>query len=507
MKFKIVFTSFFILALFFSSPLLKAQSGMFLSDKKEYVEILGADYLESTRPGEQKLVGHVRLKQGNVMLACDSAFIYEKNNDFYAYGHVYMNKRDSVKTYCDVMKYYGEKKLTIFSGNVRMISDKTIIETDQLYYQNEKNNAYYLDGANIKADKAKIYSKKGYYNTSTKLINFKKNVVVKTADFSIISDTLTYHTPTQKTMFNGPTNIISKSIKIYCEAGYFDELKQESVFRKNAKIIEKAQIIYADSIHRNSRTYITDAYKNVRAIDTVEHLAITGNHGIFYEKAGKSVMTENAMLEQLIDNDTLFLHADTLKALNDTVRKEKKIYAYYGVRFFRKDLQGSCDSMTYFPSDSLIRLYREPVIWSGESQITGDYIELFIYGGKIRELRIHKNGFIISNNGPDTYDQIKGRDMIGYFDDGKMKKMKVTGNGQTIYYVKENDGSYVGANQADCSNLIITFKDSKVSKIKFLVKPVATFHPIDKVNVDKLKLENFRWRSKEKPATKEDLLD
>ena len=99
------------------------------SEKKEYVEILQADYLESTKPGEQKLVGHVRLKQGAVILACDSAFIYEKNNDFYAYGRVFMNKKDSVKTYCDEMKYFGEKKLTIFSRNVRMISDKTIIET------------------------------------------------------------------------------------------------------------------------------------------------------------------------------------------------------------------------------------------------------------------------------------------------------------------------------------------------------------------------------------------
>ncbi|MCX6181824.1 MAG: hypothetical protein NT150_07850 [Bacteroidetes bacterium] len=504
MKFKIALSSFFIFLI--SSSFLKAQSGMFLSNKKEYVEILSADYLESTRPGEQKLVGHVRLKQGNVLLACDSSFVYD-NGDFFSYGRVFMNKKDSVKTYCDVMKYYGEKKLTIFTGNVRMISDKTVIETDQLYYENEKNNAYYLEGANIKTENTKIYSKKGYYNTSNKVINFKKNVVVKTADFSIVSDTLTYHTPTQRTTFNGPTNIISKSGKIYCEAGYFDELKKESVFKKNAKITEKSQIIYADSIHRNSKTSITDAYNNVRAVDTVEHISITGNHGIFYEKSNKSIMTERAVLEQLIDNDTLFLHADTLKAVNDTLKKERKIYAYYNVRFLKKDLQGSCDSMTFFPTDSLIRLYRDPVIWSGESQITGEYIELFIYGNKIRELRIHKNGFIISNNGPDTYDQIKGRDMIGYFSDGKMKKMKVTGNGQTLYFVKESDGSYVGANQADCSNLMITFKEGKVGKIKFFVKPNAVFHPIEKVDVAKLKLENFRWREKEKPKTKEGLFE
>jgi lipopolysaccharide export system protein LptA len=475
------------------------------SEKKEYVEILQADYLESTKPGEQKLVGHVRLKQGAVILACDSAFIYEKNNDFYAYGRVFMNKKDSVKTYCDEMKYFGEKKLTIFSRNVRMISDKTIIETDQLFYENEKNNAYYLDGANIKADKTKIYSKKGYYNTSSKQINFKKNVVVKTADFSIISDTLTYHTPTQRTTFNGPTNILSKSGKIYCEEGYFDELKQESVFKKHARITEKSQIIYADSIHRSSKSAITDAYRHVIAIDTVEHITISGEHGIFYEKSGKSIMTERALLEQLIDNDTLFLHADSLKVINDTLKKERKIYAYHGVRFFRKDLQGTCDSMTFFPSDSLIRLYHKPVIWSGESQITGEYIELFIYESKIHELRIHKNGFIISNNGPNTYDQIKGRDMVGYFDKGKMKKMKVTGNGQTIYYVKESDGSYVGANQADCSNLMITFKEGKVSKIKFFVKPSSIFHPIEKIDVAKLKLENFNWRENEKPKTKEEL--
>ena len=158
---------------------------------------------------------------------------------------------------------YEAKKLTVFTGHVRMINDKTIIENDQLFYENEKNNAYYLDGANITSDKTKIYSKKGYYNTSTKIINFKNNVVVKTPDFSIISDTLTYLTAKQKTIFNGPTNILSKSGKIYCEAGFFDDVKQESVFTKNAKITEKSQIIYADSIHRNSKTLVSDAFKNV----------------------------------------------------------------------------------------------------------------------------------------------------------------------------------------------------------------------------------------------------
>ncbi len=491
----------FALTLFFSLSLIPLNAQF---NKNEYVEIISANSLESTTPGIQELIGDVKLKQGSMYLSCDKAVINEKTNDFTATGHVYMNKKDSVRTYSNVMEYLGLTKQTIFSGNVKLVSDKTTLETDKLTYENN-GDAHYENSANITQENTKIFSKRGTYHTSKHMISFRENVVVKAEEFYITSNALDYDTKTKITYFIGPTNIISKNGKIYCEAGYFDNNKGESVFKKNAVVRDKTMILKADSIYRNTKKEVSHAYRNVHATDTVDNVTITGEHGIFYEKAGKSIITENALLQQMIDGDTLFLHADTLRAVNDEKKKEKKIYAYHGVRFLKDDLKGICDSLTYFPSDSLIKLFKDPVLWMDKSQISGQYIEILIYGNKIHELRIKKNGFIISQNGKNAFDQIKGRDMTGYFSDGKMKKMKVMGNGETVYFAKEKDSSYTGVNKAECSNLMIHFKDNQVSKIKFYQKPDALFIPIDQIDLEKLKLKDFMWRIEDKPKDVADL--
>ncbi len=488
-----------ILLLFFSFSL----SAQF--NRNEYVEILQADELSSDQPGVQNLIGHVKLKQGSLLLNCDKARIEDKTNDFTAEGRVYMNKKDSLRIYCDRMNYIAAKKLTIFSGNVKMISDKTTLTTDLLYYENESGKVYYQNKAHIIQEKTKIWSDKGYYVAAKKMISLKSNVVVKSEDFSIMSDTLDYHTGTKVTYFHGPSRITTKTGIITCEKGYFDNIKDEAVFKKNAKVIDKTMILTADSIYRNNKTKISHAHGNVRATDTTDNVTITGEHGIFIEKGGKSLMTGKALLEQMIDGDTLFLHADTLRAVNDEKKKDKKVYAYHHVKFLKSDMQGKCDSLTYFPSDSLIRLFKNPIIWTNKSQISGEYIEILLYSNKIHELRIKKNGFIISENGPGAYDQIKGRDMVGYFENSKMSKMKVTGNGETVYFAKEKDSSYTGVNKAECSSLMILFKDNQVSRIKFYQKPDATFYPIHEVDLEKMKLKNFMWRIEEKPNSIEDL--
>jgi len=142
-----------------------------------------------------------------------------------------------------------------------------------------------------------------------------------------------------------------------------------------------------------------------------------------------------------------------------------------------------------------------------ESQITGDTIEILSYDNKLQKLFIKKNGFIVSltDSTPQRFDQIKGRDLIGYFKDGQMDVMHVIGNGQTIYYAKEEDGRFTGVNKAICSNIKVKFKDGKVERIKFITLPEATFYPLSDFPESEAKLEQFLWRSKNRPKSKKSL--
>ena len=92
---------------------------------------------------------------------------------------------------------------------------------------------------------------------------------------------------------------------------------------------------------------------------------------------------------------------------------------------------------------------------------------------------VKNNGFISSlvDSSKSRYDQVKGRDLIGYFNNGKLDVMNVLGNGQTIYYAQEVDGKYTGVNKAICSNIQIHFNKGKIDRIKFITMPEATFFP------------------------------
>ncbi|MFT6747046.1 MAG: hypothetical protein ACJAZ2_001392 [Glaciecola sp.] len=209
---------------------------------------------------------------------------------------------------------------------------------------------------------------------------------------------------------------------------------------------------------------------------------------------------------QFMDDDTLYLHGDTIRAVEDTL-KQKSFYVYDNVRMFKKDMQAVCDSLTYGFADSLIKLFRDPVVWNGKNQLTGDTISILSFDNKLHKMFIKGNSMIISLTDSlyDFYDQIKGRNMIGYFKDGKMDVMDVLGNGQTLYYAKEEDRTYTGVNKAECSNIKIRFKDNDIYKIMFLSDPVATFYPLDQFPASESKMDSFVWFDKLKPEHKLDV--
>ena len=95
--------------------------------------------------------------------------------------------------------------------------------------------------------------------------------------------------------------------------------------------------------------------------------------------------------------------------------------------------------------------------------------------------------------------------MFGFFEDGKLVRLKVEGNGESVYYAKEDSGDYIGVNKAICSNMDISFKDQKVYKVAFINAPEAIFYPIEQFPVEEQKLKGFLWKPESRPKSKDDL--
>lgn len=481
-----------------------------LSQEKEgkSVKILHAKRLTDGRAKNyQKLVGKVGLQSGDMKLYCDSAEINQVNNDFWAWGHVYVVRDNNVKAYGDSLIYEGESGKGKLQGNVRIIKDDLKIVNNLMYFDDQKEIMYYLTGATITTDSTKIISKKGVYHSSTELMDFTKDVVITHPDYTVYSDTISYNIQQDISKFYGPTNIISGSDKVYCEKGYYNAKNKVFHFVKKARVTSEENIIFADSIYVDNLSEYSYAIKNVHIIDTVNKLDIYGHKAYFNQKASSSYVTDSTLFVQKLDGDTMYLHCDTLKATQ--VNDVKEFNAFYGVKIFKKDMQGVCDSLSYSLSDSIMKMYYNPIIWNAENQIIGDTIQIITKKNKIDQMYIFNNASIISlsNKELDYYDQVQGTNMIADFKDGKIKVMNVLGNGQTLYYAIEKDSTYTGVNKAICSNLRVGFRDNKIAKIVFLMQPEATFYPLSRFPEEEKKLSRFTWESVLRPKSVADLFN
>jgi lipopolysaccharide export system protein LptA len=372
-----------------------------------------------------------------------------------------------------------------------------------LDYDIGRGIGYYTDHADIDDQENHLESMKGYYYTRRDYLYFLDSVVIVNPKYKIYSDTLKYFTQTKTSYFYGPTQIIGDSSYIYCERGWYNTQTDISQLNQRALVRNKNQTVKADSLYYEKLTGYGRAVNNVEIIDSSKNIILKGNHAIYYEQNKYARLTDRAQFVQISDKDTLYLHADTLLSELDT-SGSKLIKAYYAVRIFRNNLQGKCDSLSYSFADSVIRLYNAPVLWSEDQQLTADYIEIQTENQKAKTMYLKGSSFIIAMKDTSKFDQIKGKNMTCHFKNNEMYKVDVNGNGQTIYYPKDEKG-IIGANKAECSDLIIYLLKGKVNSIKFIKKPDATLYPLKIAPINELVLKGFKWMDSIRPKNKDDI--
>jgi lipopolysaccharide export system protein LptA len=317
-----------------------------------------------------------------------------------------------------------------------------------------------------------------------------------------------YNTSTETSYFYGPTTIISKDNYIYCERGWYNTAKDISEFRKNAYMRNKRQTLAGDSIYYEQRTGLGLAYHNVTITDSIEHVLLQGQYGVYDQQKQYSVVTDQAMMIQVDGADSLFLHADTLRATFDTTdRKAKVLFAYHKAKFFRSNLQGMCDSLIYHFSDSTITLYNKPILWSEDKQLTADTIVIHTANRQIDSLSLHNAGFVITidDSTLGRYNQVKGINIKACFTNGEISRVYVYEKSETIYYLREDNGKKIGINKATGRNVIISFKGNEIASISFLEKPEGTMFPDGGLGEAERYLRNFEWKGQHRPLNKYDI--
>jgi lipopolysaccharide export system protein LptA len=477
------------------------------AQSKSKIELVNANTLEGgVVHGEKvkRFLGNVAFKQDNVYLYCDSAYFYDTRNAIDAFSHVHILQGDSLNLFGDLLKYDGNTREAELFHNIRMTDTRMTLTTEHLNYNLNSQVANYNNNGKIVDKENVLTSVFGYYNSLHKEFFFKKEVVLTNPKYTMHSDTLKYNTATKKVFFFGPTTIDGKAESIYCENGWYSTLTDISQFNKNAFVRTKGQTLRGDSLYYNKKSGIGKAFKNIQIRDSVQNLIITGDYAESNKKKGCSNVTGKALLTQLVDNDSLFLHADTLQVL-DSTSTGRVLFAYHHVKIYKKDFSAKCDSMVYVYKDSTLQLHREPIVWSNQDQLTAKFITIEIKNKVIHKLNMYTNAFIVSKEDSSKFNQVKGKKMEGFFYQSQLYKVFVEGNGQTVYYAKEKDSTYTGVNRADCSNILLLLKESKVEKITLINAPDANFYPLETADPQELRLKGFEWKIKYRPECKEDI--
>lgn len=465
------------------------------------VEIVNTDILNFEKRDEvsiKKLIGNVHLIQDSTIFLCDSAYHFETENRLEAYSQVRVIMSDSVQLTGERLEYDMNTRIAEVYDNIELINGNTRLITDRLTYYREETYGYYSEGGTLKDTANTLSSIYGYYYPNQELAYFKEEVILVNPDYILETDTLGYNTETRVASFLSPTLITSDRGEIQTNKGYYDTLNEKIRLYNRASVADSSYTLFADSLDYNSDTELGLAFGEVIVKQADSSLMVIGEFGRFNRSTNESFITDNAVAIQFMQEDTLFMFADTLYSLEDSFGN-RTFKAYNNLSFFMGEMQGVADSLVYQYADSNIILYQDPVIWSDQSQITGDTIFVQMKYNQPDSMWIGKNGFMVSKEDTVGFNQVKGKEIQAKFKDNALVRLHVIGNSESIYFSKNDEGNYEGMNQALSQEMIIMLRDNTAYRIIFLANPEGTFKPIYEVLFQENKLENMKWRINERP--------
>ena len=500
----------------------------------EHSETLSFD--EKRLPDAQILRGNVRFRHDSVLMYCDSAYFFEKENSLHAFGHVHMVQGDTLEGFGDLLFYNGNTKIARLRRHVRLIHQETILTTDSLNYDRKRNIAYYFSGGMIEDSLNTLTSQWGQYTPDNHQAIFRGEVKLLNPKFTLIADTLGYNTESYQSDLVGPTTILyEEETTILSTNGWYNTQSELSM------LLDRSQIIHADGMMLTGDTIYYDKAQgygrcigNIESVDSTNSMTLYGHKGEVWEKNNRAYVTDSAMLQDWSDSTAYtYMHADSLwteevpyqiytlrerdsilidsvltAQAPDTIWSDttyQQLRAFRNVRIYREDIQAVCDSARYHGRDSLITLYGLPICWSDESQISADQIDIYIKNEDVDYLYGQGNAIAIMQEGMTEFNQMAGKEMYAYVREGDVYLVDVRGNAETVFYPQEDDGTYVGVNRTQSSFVKVYLNNRQIDHVVFTTSTTGVMIPLDQALESEKQLSGFFWAEMERPHSPEDI--
>lgn len=486
----------------------------------------------------ETIAGDAVIKEGLTTFYCDSAVINRKTNIIEAFGNIHINDNDSIHTYAQYLRYVGFERVAYLRKNVKLTDKKGVLLTDELVYNLRTGIATYKNGGRIVNEKTVLTSDDADYYSDIKDVVFRRNVHMKDPDRDIWTDSLRYNLTTGIATFIAPTHIVGKDgTVIDTKSGTYNIKTGEAIFFDRTAFRDSTRSGIADRVAYDKNSGTIQMEGNAKLVDSLNRVIVLGNQIFLDTKRNSFLATRKPVMIIYRDGDSTYIAADTLfsglrkydslerKVITqtDTLNRPLAINAnaknagdtsiryfmgFHHVRIFNDSLQAVSDSLHYSTSDSTFKLFGEPLVWNGSSQIAGDTMYMYTERQKPKRLYVYYNSIIINKTADGLYNQIAGRTINGYFKEGQIDYVRVKGTpAESIFYPQDDDSAYVGMNKTTGDLIDIYFVNKELNKVKFVNNVDGVMYPLKQAPEEEKKLKNFKWLESRRPKNKLELFE
>ena len=482
---------------------------------------------EEKYPGARILTrsdaGQVHVYHDGIDMYCDQAVLYGKENFVEAYGNVKMVQGDTITMIAKYAEYSGKTQLAYAKGDVVLTEPSSVLTTQKLFFDRAKQEAFYNeDGKVVRDSSGTITSRVGRYYMSKKKYRFLKTVELVNPEYILTTNQLDFYSETGHAFMFGASKIVGETSTVYCERGFYNTNNDTGYFTKNSRIDYDNRVVVGDSMYFDRNRDFASASNNITITDTINNSIIKGHYAEVYKAKDSAFVTKRALAISVQENDSIYIHSDTLMV---TGKEDNRITrAFRNARLFKSDVSGKADSIHVNHQTGLTQLInlsrlskkdafavkRRPILWNLTNQITGDTIHLKSNPKteKLDSLIVFENAFIISKDtlSTDYFSQIKGKRLVGLFDEGnQLKQVNIFKNAESVFVIRDENDEFVGLDKARSANIEMYFAEGGIYYYKRLIGSEANTYPEKDIPKGVKKLKDFDWRPDERPLGVDDL--
>ena len=329
--------------------------------------------------------------------------------------------------------------------------------------------------------------------------------MITNPDYVLRSTQLDFYSENGHAYMYGPSTITSEASTIYCERGFYDTRGDTGYFVKNSRIDYENRILEGDSLYFNRNTNFASGTNNIKVTDTLNKSVIRGHYAEVFRDRDSVFITRKAVAVALQEQDSVYIHSDTLMVTGKP--EDRVIRGFYDVRLFKSNMSGKSDSIHVRERTGLTQMLGNPVVWSENNQLTGDTIHLIsdVLTEKMDSLKVFDNAFMIQKDSLGGYNQLKGKEMYGKFEDNELKQVDLVKNTETLYYSRNEDKELIGINKTLSSSIKVLFENREITDIYYYTRVDGTLTPEEEVPQNIRLLTGFNWRGDEQLMQKSDL--